>query len=119
MCRKTLFMTAYARDRSSWGYGGRKIDRQTGLRRIVWSTRSRKLTGLLLPRRGCRPAPQPSSVAAHEIVPRYIRLPWASRQGTKAGRGVGNRRVTVTVMLPSTDPFAALGDENRRTILRL
>src|SRR6187200_291640 len=34
-------------------------------------------------------------------------------------RSVGNSRVTVTVMLPSTDPFAALGDENRRTILRL
>ena len=30
-----------------------------------------------------------------------------------------NRRVTVTRMLPSPDPFAALGDENRREILRL
>ena len=37
-------MTAYARDRSSFGYGLRKIDRHTGLRRMLWSTRSRKLT---------------------------------------------------------------------------
>ena len=29
-CRNTLFITAYARDRSSSGYGLRKIDRQTG-----------------------------------------------------------------------------------------
>jgi hypothetical protein len=35
MCRKTLFMTAYARDRSSRGYGCRNSDRQTGLRRMV------------------------------------------------------------------------------------
>ena len=34
-------------------------------------------------------------------------------------RAERNGRVTVTVMLPSPDPFAALGDENRRTILRL
>jgi hypothetical protein len=35
MCRKTLFMTAYARDRSSLGYGCRKSERQTGLRRML------------------------------------------------------------------------------------
>ena len=29
-------MTAYARERSSRGYGWRKIDRHTGLRRMVW-----------------------------------------------------------------------------------
>jgi hypothetical protein len=29
-----LFITAYARDRSSLGYGFRKMDRKTGLRRI-------------------------------------------------------------------------------------
>ena len=57
-CRNTLFMTAYARDRSSLGYGLRKRDRHTGLRRMDWSTRSRKLTTLLLPRR-------PSRQAAH------------------------------------------------------
>jgi hypothetical protein len=34
MCRKTLFMTAYARDRSSLGYGWRKSERHTGLRRM-------------------------------------------------------------------------------------
>lgn len=31
----------------------------------------------------------------------------------------GNRRVTVTGMLPMTDPFVALGDVHRRTILEL
>jgi DNA-binding transcriptional ArsR family regulator len=31
----------------------------------------------------------------------------------------GNRCVTVTPMLPNADPFMALGDENRRAILRL
>jgi hypothetical protein len=36
-----LFITAYARDRSSLGYGWRKIERQTGLRRMVLSIRSK------------------------------------------------------------------------------
>jgi hypothetical protein len=35
MCRKTLFITAYARERSSRGYGWRNSERQTGLRRMV------------------------------------------------------------------------------------
>jgi DNA-binding transcriptional ArsR family regulator len=32
---------------------------------------------------------------------------------------VGNRFVTVTIVLPNSDAFEALGDPNRRAILRL
>ena len=42
-------MTAYARLRSSSGYGLRKIDRHTGLRRMLWSTRSNSVIGGDLP----------------------------------------------------------------------
>ena len=52
MWRKTLFITAYARDRSSLGYGWRKIERQTGLRRMVLSIRSKTVTVAARPPRG-------------------------------------------------------------------
>src|SRR6185436_3454975 len=79
MCRKTLFMTAYARERSSRGYGWRKSDRQTALRRIAASTRSRNVIGASSVRAS---QPDVKGQARHRAVRRVARStagkPWVS-----------------------------------------
>src|SRR6478735_10509900 len=98
MCRNTLFMTAYARERSSRGYGWRNSDRHTGLRRIATSTRSRKLIGGRprgSVRRGRRlvPAQADAHRGEHPAAPQPWRRGESDQQrGGDQGRGTAGPR---------------------------
>src|SRR5512141_738825 len=101
MCRKTLFMTAYARDRSSRGYGWRNSERHIALRRMLWSTRSRKLTGLLLPRRAS-PGSGGSGLHRRSLAP--DRMDAEREPADREGRQTNNsQRLKVRIREPEQD----------------